>query len=330
MSARLVPPARPTVTRRLPADLDAGIVLAVGAALISGLAIYLNAFAVKQVSDPALYTTLKNVVAALVLGGGLLATGRLAAIRTIPARRWPALLTVGVVGGSVPFVLFFTGLAQASAPSAAVIQKTLVLWVALLAVPALGERPGFAVVLGLGGLLLGQALVLPPRGIAWGSGETMILAATLLWAVETVLVRRLLGTTPSAVLAVMRMAIGGILLIAFLLVTGRASAMVAVSPSGWAWVLVTGSILAAYVATWFAALERVPATVVTSVLVLGAVVTGALSAATGGAAPSGTVVAAYGLIVIAVALVVAWTRAAAGRVAAATARAALAGEPADG
>ena len=45
-----------------------------------------------------------------------------------------------MIGGSVPFVLFFEGLARAEATQAAFIQKTLVIWVALLAVPLLRER----------------------------------------------------------------------------------------------------------------------------------------------------------------------------------------------
>jgi len=65
------------------------------------------------------------------------------------------------------------------------------------------------------------------------------------------------------------------------------------------------------VATWFAALERAPASVVTSVLVLGAVVTGALTAATKGTAPSPTVVAGYLLILLAAAAIVTVSRRAA-------------------
>jgi drug/metabolite transporter (DMT)-like permease len=302
-----------------PDRLDRGIALAIGAALISGLAVYLNAFGVKQVPDPAVYTTLKNGVAAAILVGLLIATGGLREVRAIPSARWPMILVVGIVGGSVPFVLFFTGLAEASAPSAAFIQKTLFLWVALLALPMLGERAGLATVLGLGGLLIGQALVLPPRGIAWGAGETMILAATVLWAVETVLVRRLLGGMSSHALATLRMTIGVAILGAYLVASGRIGGLAAIAPAGWGWVALTGAILAGYVATWFAALQRAPATVVTSVLVLGAVVTGGLSAATGGAAPSPTVVAGYGLIVVASALVVTWARSAARGVAAAVA-----------
>ncbi|HET7471816.1 MAG TPA: DMT family transporter [Candidatus Limnocylindrales bacterium] len=327
MRPQIVVPRRPSPPW-LPDSLDAGIALAIGAALVSGVAVYLNAFAVRQVPDPAVYTTLKNAVAAVVLLG-LLGPRGMTGIRAIPAARWPAILAVGVVGGSVPFVLFFTGLAAASAPSAAVIHKTLVLWVALLALPVLGERAGIALVVGLAGLLLGQALVLPPRGIVWGPGETMILAATLLWAIETVLVRRLLGTTPTGVLATLRMGLGVVLLAGFLVVTGRATGVAAVTPAGWAWVALTGAILAGYVATWFAALRRAPATVVTSVLVLGAVVTGGLSAATSGTAPSGSALVGFGAIVAASVLVVGWARAAARGVASATARR-LAPEPSDG
>ena len=250
------------------------MVLAVGAALISGLAIYLNAFAVKQVPDPAVYTTLKNGVAALPARGLLLLAGGRRDLRAIDRRHWPAILAVGVVGGSIPFILFFSGLSVASAPSAAFIQKTLFVWVALLAVPLLNERLGLAPIAALGVLFVGQALVLPPNGIRWGIGETLILAATLLWAVETVLVKRLLVEVPSRTMAALRMGIGFVVLVAYLAVTGRLGAVGALGSTQWGWILVTGTVLAAYVATWFGALRSAPASVVTSVLVLGAVVTG--------------------------------------------------------
>ena len=59
----------------------------------------------------------------------------------------------------------------------------------------------------------------------------------------------------------------------------------------------TGALLAGYVATWFAALRATQATIVTSVLVLAAVVTGVLSAAAKGSAPDPAVVAGYLLII---------------------------------
>jgi drug/metabolite transporter (DMT)-like permease len=299
---------------RIPDRPSWGIGLALGAALISGLAIYLNAFAVKQVPDAAMYTTLKNGVAAVILiAVALGAHGR--SSFAVSRTQLPLVIAVGIVGGSVPFVLFFTGLAAATAPSAAFIQKTLFLWVAALAAPFPGERIWPAILAGLAALLVGPALVLPPTGLGWGPGETMILAATILWAVETVLVRRLLAAIPSETMAALRLGVGLVILIGFLALTGRLATVVTLTATQWAWVLLTGVVLAAYVGTWFAALRRAPATVVTSVLVLGAVVTGALTAASKGTVPSVPVVVGYVLIVAAVALLVATARAAGDRLA---------------
>jgi drug/metabolite transporter (DMT)-like permease len=298
-------------TMAVPSGSGWGIALAAGAALISGLAIYLNAFAVKQLPDAAVFTTLKNGVAAIILIAAALGLGGLRGLRSMDRRRWPALVAVGLLGGSIPFILFFTGLAQASAPSAAFIQKTLFVWVAVLAVPFLGERLGAASVIGLGVLFVGQALVLPPDGIVWGSGETMILGATVLWSAEVILVKRLLRDIPSSTMAVLRMGIGLIVLMGYLAMTGKVVALGELDRAQWGWVLLTGVILAGYVATWFAALQRAPASAVTSVLVLGAVITGTLSAVSKGAPPSATVVGGYVLIVSAIVLIAVWNHRAA-------------------
>ena len=67
-----------------------GVILALVTALISGVSIFVNGLAVKQLPDPALYTTLKNFVAAIVLFGLALATVRPATVRAVPRRstRW--------------------------------------------------------------------------------------------------------------------------------------------------------------------------------------------------------------------------------------------------
>lgn len=293
----------------LPFEVDrrratVGVGLALATALISGVSVYLNAFGVKQVPDAAVYTTLKNAVAAAILLGGLLALPwARAEVASLRSRDWRGLLVIGIVGGSIPFLLFFTGLAQASAPSAAFIHKTLFIWVALMAIPFLSERLGWLPVGAMGVLLVGQLLVSPPAGVVWGGGETLIALATLLWAVEVVIAKRLLSARSAAVLGVGRMGIGVLILFGYLLVTGRAAGIAAVPAEGWLWVLVTGVFLAGYVATWYSALRRAPATVVTSVLVLAAPITGALSAASKGTAPDPLVLGGYALIVGAVALI---------------------------
>jgi drug/metabolite transporter (DMT)-like permease len=286
---------------RIPVTLRWGVLLAFGVALISGISVFVNGFAVKQLPDAAVYTTLKNGVAALILVGFALAVVPRAQVRALDRRSWTWMTVIGIIGGSIPFVLFFSGLAIASAPTAAFIHKTLFVWVVLLAVPFLGERLGWFPIAALGVLFAGQFLAAPPTGVTWGSGETMILAATLLWAVEVVVARRLLlGEVPSPVLGAARLGIGLIVLVAYLAVTGRLSVVATLTATQWAWGLGTGALLAAYVGTWLAALRRAPATVVASVLVLGAPITAVLGSIANGTLPAPTALAGQAVITMAV------------------------------
>lgn len=284
---------------RIPTTVRWGVALAFVTAAISGVSIWLNGFAVKQLPDPAMYTTLKNGVAALVLVALAAATVRPASIRAIPRRSWGWLLVIGAIGGSIPFLLFFTGLAQASAPSAAFIHKTLFVWVALLAVPFLGERLGLAQLAALAVLLVGQALILTPAGVTWGTGETLIAAATLLWAVETILARHVLATVPSPVVAAARLGFGLVVLVGYLAVTGGLAGIASLQPVQWGWVLLTGLFLGGYVGTWFAALQRAPASLVTAVLVVGAPVTAGIQAFQTGKVPAAPILAGELLVIVA-------------------------------
>jgi drug/metabolite transporter (DMT)-like permease len=289
------------MTTPLPRTATVGLLLATGTALISGVSVWVNATAVKYVPDPAVFTTLKNTVAAVILLGLASVAVSRAEVRSIGRSDRAWLGVIGVTGGGIAFLLFFSGLALASAPSAAFIHKTMFIWVALMAGPLLGERLGWAPLAALGVLLLGQALLLPPLGITWGIGETLIAAATLLWAVEVILARRVLGRVRSPIVGVARLGIGLVVLVGYLVVTGRIAGIATVDATGWAWVLGTGLLLSAYVATWLAALRRAPASAVTSVLVLGAVVTGALAAISKGAPPEPVALGGYLLVALAVA-----------------------------
>ena len=260
-----------------------GIRLAFGTAMISGVAVWLNASAVRTVGDPAVYTTLKNLAAALILIGAAALLGGASDARRLQRSQWMRLVVIGLVGGSIPFLLFFTGLSLATAPSAAFIHKTLFVWVALLAVPLLGERLGWAQIAALGVLFLSQVLVVgPTAGGDFGPGEAMILAATLLWSVEVIVAKRLLSDVSPSLVGAARLGIGVVVLIGYVLVTGKATVVSTLGAEAFAWVALTGVILAAYVGTWYAALRRAPATIVTAVLVVGAVVTIGLEAISSG------------------------------------------------
>ena len=106
--------------------MEKGIKLALLAALISGFSIFINKSAMGAIA-PLTFTTSKNLVVGLAICSLILLSGKWRKIRDLKRHEVVKLVVVGVIGGSLPFYLFFTGLAQTSAVSAAIIQKTLVL-----------------------------------------------------------------------------------------------------------------------------------------------------------------------------------------------------------
>ena len=248
---------------------------------------FVNGYGVRawaDVADATTYTTAKNLVAAAVLT----ATALVAGARQKPQQRlpdegrrrpqtWMLLGTVAVVGGSVPFVLFFEGLPRATSTQAGFIHKTLVIWVTVMAVVVLRERIGPIHVAAVALLVWGQAAMAGGiGGLTLGTGELLMLAATVLWSVEVIVAKRLLVLLSSHRVAVARMLGGGGALVVWVSVTGRLHLLPGLGPHHLAWVAVTGVLLALYVGTWFAALTRAPAVDVTAVLVGGALMTALL------------------------------------------------------
>lgn len=264
-----------------------GIQWAMGTAIISGVAIYLNSFGVtawKPTGGSAVYTTAKNLVAALVL---LVVFWRMRPrerlSQTPPKLRHRlGLAFVAVIGGALPFLLFFEGLSRATSTQAGFIHKTLVIWVAVLAVPLLKERLSWPHVAAIGLLIGGQVLALGGvTDLSLGSGELMVLAATWLWAGEVIINKRLLEVFNPRTVGVARMAGGGVLLVLYGVFSGQPVQWGSIGISQLAWVLVTGLLLSAFVLTWLTALSRAGAVDVTAVLVGGALVTAVLSGTLG-------------------------------------------------
>ena len=282
-----------------------GITLALVAAIVSGASIYVNKFGIAHISDPFVYTTVKNsvVVVGLLAAVGLLASWK--ELRSMTPARWLAWIGLGVIGGGVPFLLFFQGLSTASAASASLLQKTLFLWVALLAIPFLKERPGLWQVLGLVVLALGQFLLQPlTHWSGWGRGETLILIATLLWAIETILAKKVLGWMSPKTAALGRMGVGALVMWGFLAFTGRATVAFSLNGTQWLWILVTALFLLGYVWTWYSALKVAPASLVTSLLTIGAIVTILLTAVVNGQMVTPPQIAALPLLILGAALLV--------------------------
>jgi uncharacterized membrane protein len=97
-----------------------------------------------------------------------------------------------------------------------------------------------------------------------------------------IVVKKLVVSIEPRTLAAGRMALGTVVLVAWLAVSGRGGDLLALGADQWGWAILTGLLLTAYVATWYMALARAQAVDVTAVLVFGAVVTALLAGSADG------------------------------------------------
>lgn len=253
------------------------ILFSLGAATLSGVNGFLTKSALTEVGDPVVFTFLKNVIAALIFFGAFLWFRKSDEIKSASSHdRW-ILLLIGVVGGGIPFLLYFVGLSLIPAATAVFIHKTLFLWVAMLAVPFLGERIDWLHAFALGLLLFGVILFQVPVWHSFGVGEALVFLATLLWAAENILVKKVMCHISSLSAMSARMILGSIVIFFWLVFSGKSDALFSISGIAWGWIILTGLLLAGYVNFWYRALSIAPAGFVTSLLVPSAFITGAIS-----------------------------------------------------
>ena len=289
--------------------LGVGLLLVLLTAMISGLSTFVNAYAVHGTSSDAFVTVRNLAVAGMILPLAVLARRTFAR----PLRRvdWARLVAIGFVGGAVPFLLFFHGLALATAAggglTASFLYRTLFLMATVFGVVYLREHfhPRVAVAAGL--LLGGNYLLLSLTAPIWTDGTLYVVAATALWAVEYTISKRTLQDLPSGIVAMGRMGIGAGFLVGYLALTSQLSAVGAFTGGQWTWILISGVLLAAFVGTWYAGLRRVDLGVATSVLVLGFPITWVLSVLVAGSSFTLTQAAGAATVVGGVVIVVGLT-----------------------
>ena len=261
-------------------SLRQGIYFAFATSLISGVSIFLNKFAVAAIKPPLFFTTTKNIVVGLILVSVIIALRKLPQIRALQRTDIIRLVAIGLVGGSLPFYLFFTGLESVPAASAAIIQKSLVVWVAILAIPFLKEKFSLLSILAVSLLFIGNNYIGGFKGFSFSSGELMIGGATMLWAVENVIAKKALKDIDADIVSAARMGFGAIVLLGATLITSPSSftSILSFDTTQWFWLGITSMLLVGYVMTWYRALALAPATTVTAILVFSTVITNLLSA----------------------------------------------------
>lgn len=251
-----------------------GFKLALATAGFSGVAVFLNSLTAKAVGDALVFTTVKNLGVAVILALVLIRKK----VNWLEVKQnWKQLVLIGVIGGSLPFYLFFKGLTMVNPATGALIHKTLIFWLALWALPFLKEKVSVKQWLALG-LIFGSNFIIGGLPVLkWGRGETMILGATLLWSIENIIAKLTLKQVAVDVVVGARMILGSLILLLAVVGSGKLGLIFKLNSTQWLMTLVAIGLLTGYVMTWYRALKAAPVTMVATVLTLATIITNVLS-----------------------------------------------------
>lgn len=245
-------------------------------ALISGFAIFINKFGVSVV-NPNIYTFLRVLTVAIFLTGLLLFLKDWRRLKNLTKKQWLLLITIGLIGGSIPFLLFFKGLSITNAAQGSFIHKTMFIWVALLATLFLKEKIDKKFLLGGLFLLLGSLILLKKLPYSFNQGDLLVFLASLFWAAENTISKYVLRDLEGRIIAWARMFFGALFILIFLLATNQLSLISGLTLGQINWVLITAVILFGYVMTWYSGLKFIPVSQATVILLLGSPITTLLS-----------------------------------------------------
>jgi drug/metabolite transporter (DMT)-like permease len=248
-----------------------GLLLVLATACVSGVSTFVNLYAVSGTNSDAFVTVRNALVALAIVPLAVLAVRE--APRALTRSDWLRLSAIGLIGGALPFLLFFHGLELASAAhggaTASFFYRTLFLMATVLGVVFLAEKFRWRTAVGAILLLAGNAVLLSLTSPIWTDGTGYVVLATLLWAVEYTLSKRTMRDLPSGTVALGRMGLGALFLFAYLGATSQLGAVTAFSGGQWEWIGISAALLVAFVTTWYAGLARVDLGTATAVLVLG-------------------------------------------------------------
>jgi len=278
-----------------------GLILVLATSIISGFSIFLNAFAVKGF-DSSVFTFSKNVLVAVFIFSIILLIRKFSELRKLTRKQWVQLTIVGLVGGSIPFILFFKGLQMTTGATSGFIYKTLFVYATVFAVLFLKEKISKGLIAGVALLMIGTYVFARPE-LSFSTGHLLVFGSTLLWAAENVYSKHMLKKLSGNIVAFGRMFFGSAFIFIFLAFTSKASLIVSMTSQQYLWILLTSALLLAYVMTFYNGLKTVKVSTATSILAMGAPITFILGAAFSGAAVTlldavGTLIMLIGIVLV--------------------------------
>lgn len=250
-------------------------------AVISGFSIFINRFAV-SVINPYIFTWLKNLVVAILITCLFFLFKDWGKLKSLTKRNWFLLIIIGLLGGSIPFLLFFKGLSLTTAAQGSFWHKTMFIFVAVLSALFLKEKINKRFFVGGLLLILGNLFLLKTIPHSFARGDSLVLLATLFWAVENIISKYALRELNGKTVAWGRMFFGSLFIFIFLFATDQLTLLSAMNPEQINWLIIPSLLLFGYVMTWYQGLKYIPVSQATAILLLGSPITSILSLISGG------------------------------------------------
>jgi len=254
-----------------------GTLLAIFTAIISGFAIIANKIFIVDL-DPTVFTSIR----ALIIGIIFFIIGSFQCkfdYKKFKKVSLSYLIIIGLIGGGLAFLLFFSGLKFTTGGRAAFIHKTLPLYVTILALLFLKEKvtkkQSFALlimIIGLWVLMYSQI----PSSALWldpSYGDGLVLLATILWAVENVISKHAMVKGESNfIVTFARMFIGGLFLLLIIPLFGKIDLLFTLSISQITNIVISTILLLGYVLFWYWSLKFINVSKAATILLLAPVV----------------------------------------------------------
>lgn len=248
-----------------------GIIFALIAGVFSGLAIGYAKISVMNI-DPLVLTSARNTVAFLILFTIWVNFGNSKKNIGIIIPQLPKLIVLGMLGGSIPFILFFFGLSKIGALEANIIQKSLFLWTTVIGFLFFRSSTKIHKThLFIWGFLLFGTYLLSGIKLSLSYGLLLVLFATIFWATESLLVHRW-KSLDSSFMAIGRMGFGLIILWLIVAASGKISILYSLSFEQIRFIIIGGTLLSGYVFCFYRALRYSPAHIVVSFLTISTVI----------------------------------------------------------
>ena len=252
-----------------------GLILVLITALVSGISIFINSFAVSGM-NPFVFATMKNLIVGVFLISLIFLLKEWRELVKLSRAQWIKLMTIGLIGGSIPFLLYFYALQMTSAINAGFIHKSMFLFIGLLAFVFLKEKISKNFLIG-GALLFAGNLILFSNISEFGIAEILIVIAILFWAGENILSKHTLRELKATHVAFGRMFFGSLFMIGFLLVTNQFNLIFELGTIQIQWILLTSALLFLYVISWYSGLKHIDVSKAAVILLLGQPITALLS-----------------------------------------------------